>query len=323
MSVQRITINTTGSTAVGAVSRVRMVSQAVTGPADTTTAAALTAHLDDTTDAHDASAVSVADAGGNYTGTDVETVLAELPGKFATAAQGTLAGTAVQPARSISTTAPLTGGGDLSANRTLAVSAASTSATGVVELATSAETIAGTDTDRAVTPAGGAAAFAPLSNPLSFGMVFTIDPRYGFQTAAWPGANRGIYSRVIGGGSISKVGIEVGVQSGNISVAVYRSTGVGVNATPAGAPAQSSGAVACPATGFQEVSLGAAVVVNPGDWLFMSCDNTTATFGRHANTIAALGLTKGFVCRQDTAHPAPTVGTLAATSYCPVLVGIP
>ena len=35
-------------------------------------------HLADTTDAHDASAVSVADAGGYYTGTDVETVLAEV-----------------------------------------------------------------------------------------------------------------------------------------------------------------------------------------------------------------------------------------------------
>lgn len=47
--------------------------------------------------------------------------------------------------RTISTTAPLTGGGDLSANRTLAVSSATTSATGVVELATSAEAIASTD----------------------------------------------------------------------------------------------------------------------------------------------------------------------------------
>jgi lysophospholipase L1-like esterase len=38
---------------------------------------------------------------------------------------------------------------------------ASTTATGVVELATSAETITGSDTDRAVTPAGGAATYAP------------------------------------------------------------------------------------------------------------------------------------------------------------------
>lgn len=41
-------------------------------------AAALAAHLADATDAHDASAVSVADLAGNFTGTDVEAVLAEL-----------------------------------------------------------------------------------------------------------------------------------------------------------------------------------------------------------------------------------------------------
>jgi hypothetical protein len=55
--------------------------------------------------------------------------------------------------RSISTTAPLSGGGDLSANRTLSVGAASESASGVAELATTAETLAGTDDARIVTPA--------------------------------------------------------------------------------------------------------------------------------------------------------------------------
>lgn len=60
--------------------------------------------------------------------------------------------TVVHPARSISTTAPLTGGGDLSANRTFAVSAASETASGVSELATQAETNTGTDDVRSVTP---------------------------------------------------------------------------------------------------------------------------------------------------------------------------
>lgn len=41
----------------------------------------------------------------------------------ATAAQGTKADTAVQPARSISAGTGLTGGGDLSANRTIGISA--------------------------------------------------------------------------------------------------------------------------------------------------------------------------------------------------------
>ena len=52
-------------------------------------------------------------------------------------------GGGVPTTRTISTTAPLTGGGDLSADRTLAVSAATTTAQGVVELATDGEASAG------------------------------------------------------------------------------------------------------------------------------------------------------------------------------------
>lgn len=52
-------------------------------------------------------------------------------------------GGGVPTSRTISTTAPLTGGGDLTADRTFAVSAATTDAAGVVELATSAEETAG------------------------------------------------------------------------------------------------------------------------------------------------------------------------------------
>jgi len=77
---------------------------------------------------------------------------------YATATQGATADAAVPKALTISTTAPLTGGGDLSTNRSLAVSAASDTAAGVVELATTAEVVTGTDTERAVTPAGLAAA---------------------------------------------------------------------------------------------------------------------------------------------------------------------
>lgn len=45
---------------------------------DMATQAELDAHVNDTSDAHDASAISVADSGGNYTATDVEGVLAEI-----------------------------------------------------------------------------------------------------------------------------------------------------------------------------------------------------------------------------------------------------
>lgn len=49
---------------------------------DATQAANLAAHLADATDAHDASAVSIVDAGSFYTGTDVEAALQELGGSI-------------------------------------------------------------------------------------------------------------------------------------------------------------------------------------------------------------------------------------------------
>ena len=67
----------------------------------------------------------------------------------------------VTTARTVSTTTPLSGGGALSGNLTLTVGAASDTATGVVELATAAEVLTGTDTTRAVTAAGATGAFAP------------------------------------------------------------------------------------------------------------------------------------------------------------------
>ena len=46
--------------------------------AEATAAAALAAHTGDTSDAHDASAISIVDAGGDFTATDVEGALDEL-----------------------------------------------------------------------------------------------------------------------------------------------------------------------------------------------------------------------------------------------------
>ena len=60
--------------------------------------------------------------------------------------------TVVHPSRTLTTSAPLIGGGDLSANRTLAITLATESADGSIEIATQAETNAGTDDARAVTP---------------------------------------------------------------------------------------------------------------------------------------------------------------------------
>ncbi len=137
---------------------------AASDPAGTATSA-VSSHAGTTSGVHGistfgANLVDDADAATARTTLGLGTAATTAATAYATAAQGAAADTAVQPARTISTTAPLTGGGDLSTNRTLAVSAASDTAAGVVELATDAETVTGTDTTRATTPAGVAAAIA-------------------------------------------------------------------------------------------------------------------------------------------------------------------
>lgn len=74
---------------------------------------ALANHLADTTDAHDAAAVSVVDTGGYFTSTDVEGALQEL------GAGG--GGGGVPTSRTLTAGAGLTGGGDLTADRTFDV----------------------------------------------------------------------------------------------------------------------------------------------------------------------------------------------------------
>lgn len=161
MSVTRINLTTFTPTYSGAISRIKLINQSVTGPAGADGAGVSVATKEGGTTKVAVTTVLDFDATNfDVTGSSGAASIVIASGQYATAAQGSTADTAVQPARSISTTAPLTGGGDLSANRTLAVSAASDTATGVVELATDAETITGTDTARAVTPAALAAAAA-------------------------------------------------------------------------------------------------------------------------------------------------------------------
>ena len=97
------------------------------------------------------------DAKGRVSGISANSPITPASIGAATAAQGTLADSAVQPARTISTTAPLTGGGNLTGNLTLAISSAATNSVGAVQLATDAEIQTGTDTAKAVRPSGIAA----------------------------------------------------------------------------------------------------------------------------------------------------------------------
>ena len=153
----------------------------------------------------------------------------------------------------------------------------------------------------------------------SFGIITNAAGVVGTQ-AAWATANDASYARVLVGGSISNIGFHVSVSSGNVSVAVYRNSGSGRSAVP-GTRLATSGAVACPGTGFQTISLGSTVAVQRGDWIALSCDNTTAAFTMVSNIDSDLYL--GFSYRQSTSHPLPSTpaSLVASTSRQPILIG--
>ncbi|WP_248240539.1 hypothetical protein [Microbacterium kunmingense] len=143
----------------------------------------------------------------------------------------------------------------------------------------------------------------------------------------WPTSNLIAFAAVTEGGRISKIALEVMVSNGNISVAVYRGAGGPGGALVPGARAATSGAVACPAVGYAEVSLGAAVDVEPGDFLALSCDNVTAVFAGLSGT--ASSLQAGFYYRSVSvsAHPAPNPAPSGANltpsmNRVPLLVGV-
>lgn len=128
--------------------------------------------------------------------TDLGTAATADTGDFASAAQGALAASAVQPSDTASTTAA-----------------------GVVELATVAEAEAGTDTTRAVTPQGVAAAISALSGGAGLSL-----PTNGARVALINGSG-GVALQ--GGGWCNSVMINVPVD--------ITATSITINVTSAGA----------------------------------------------------------------------------------------
>lgn len=173
-------------------------------------------------------------------------------------------------------------------------------------------------------PTGTAALAAIKADPLGSGLISTFDPILATAAAGVGVANRINYLRVVGGGYVSKIGLEVTTQGGNLSVAVYRNSGVGRNAAPARLVAQSA-SVACPAPGYAEIALSATVEVMPGDWLAICSDSATARFrGTYDNGIvndmfkgrAAYELASGVATLPN--PPAPVAGL----NRCILLVGV-
>lgn len=174
----------------------------------------------------------------------------------------------------------------------------------------------------ALTPDEVAALYVPLSDPfLSLGLgPITSDP----ATCSIGGlnANRAVYMRCMGSGTITKIGLQIQTQAGNICVGVYANSGSGRSSVP-GARQATSGSVACPASGYAEVSLGGSVTVNHGDWLALVADDGAASFViTHSNLLAG-ALWAGRSAYQDGAFPLPaTASSTAGSIKSPILIGI-
>lgn len=120
------------------------------------------------------------------------------------------------------------------------------------------------------------AAFA-ANRTSAFGIVRLLHSGMSNVAQSVGSANTTRFYRVLEGGTITKVRCLVAVSSGNICVAAYSNTGSGLTAKP-GTRLATSGSIACPAAGIQDISLGASVSLSTGDWLAIGADNSTATF---------------------------------------------
>jgi hypothetical protein len=134
-------------------------------------------------------------------------------------------------------------------------------------------------------------------------------------------ANLVWYYRVTEAGTISKLRLYVVAVSGNICVAAYRNSGSGLASVP-GTRLATSGSIVCPASGINDVSLGASVSVGVGDWLAIGADNNTATF-TGSTGIGDGTLWAGRVCT-GVVFPAPATPSTAPNNTNLIqLIGVP
>jgi len=158
------------------------------------------------------------------------------------------------------------------------------------------------------TALAGSGTAASKADPQNIGYPSTMDARMISASGGVGTAGKGFYFRVTGGGTITKLGLYIGAQSGNICVSVYANTGTGRASAP-GARVATSGSIACPATGYQEIALGASLNISSGDyWFAVAADNTVATFGSLTSNGWAI---QGVSAWQDGAFPLPATATPA------------
>lgn len=287
------------------------------------------AHLADTSDAHDASAISFAPS-GTIAGTDVQTAVAEVASDAAAALAAHVDDTS--DAHDASAISLLDTGGHWTA--TTVEGALAEVPSRYQPLDSDLTAIAGLTSAADKLPYFTGSAAAALADLTSAGRALiddadasaqrttlgfagldcsrTIDPAHATNLGAIGASNRGAWVRLYGPEDLACPGlyVYVGTSSGNISVATYANNGSrGTAARPAGAPKATSGAVPCPTSGAQTlVSFTATADVASGDWAFLSANNNTATFARASMTMPGAG--KAYLA--GSSHPAPTVPSLTA-----------
>lgn len=245
---------------------------------------ALPAHLADTDDAHDASAISVLDTAAVFTATNVETALKEL---YDAIGAGGISPTLMDAK------------GDLivaSANDTPDNLAVGTD--GQVLTADSAQAVG----VKWATPSGA----VPWSL-VPEGGVAPGNPR------ASGAANRAYYvpATLAAAATITGVRFVVGNQSGNVCVGLYDSGGVRL---------ATSGSVACPAAGVQTVAFTANYVAAAGRYyLALSIDNTTATTPFVESSSGSAGPATARI--EASAFPLPATATMSAVVSPPAIIG--
>lgn len=169
-------------------------------------------------------------------------------------------------------------------------------------------------------------------DPVSRGLGTQADP-FGWGIVLTPSAfgmpantllltaNRATFNRAIGFQAITKIGIEVTTQAGNLDVGVY------AGASGFGAPGSrrgSAGATACPAAAYVEISLTASTGMQAGDYLAISADAAPCTVlvGSQSQTDSNIG--KGINYHQSSAYVLPTsAGATAGRGAAIFMLGVP
>lgn len=156
-----------------------------------------------------------------------------------------------------------------------------------------------------------------------FGFPVAGDPSSYFGAVNWT-ANRVVYHRVRGHGTIANIGIHVGTSAGNISVAVYADNDTDGEAAAPYTRSATSGSVACPASGFSSVNLATSLTVGSAThWFALSGSSASATFSGNATQTTTVSVLRGAACYQENGHPAPATAEASSPTHpFLIMVGI-